>query len=109
LGNIDRDGIDTLQGGSIERQVRVDIAEMSGLSGLTGTKRSTAEICYALARDLDSGAAGAPAALAKQLVTLMGDLERGATGAEVSQVDRIVADVADELAPRRRAITAPGA
>lgn len=93
-------------GGQVERQVRRDIAEMSGL---TGVKRSTAEICYALAREIDSGEAGAPAQIAKQLVALLGELERGTTGAEVSRVDRIVADVADELAPRRRAITAPGA
>lgn len=96
----------TQSGGTVERQVREDIAEMSGL---TGVKRSTAEICYALARELDSGEAGAPAQLAKQLVTLMSDLERGTKGREVSSVDAIVASVADELAPRRRAVASPGA
>lgn len=105
MSDIDPEDIDVSHG-SVERQVRADIAEMSGL---TGIKRSTAQICYALAREIDSAEAGAPAQLAKQLVTLLSDLERGTQGVEVSRADRIVADVADELAPRRRAVTAPGA
>jgi hypothetical protein len=97
---------DVAQGGPIERRVRADIADMTGL---TGVKRSTAEICYNLARELDSGESASAAALAKQLVTLLADLERGTQGREVSSVDAIVAGVADELAPRRRTVASPGA
>lgn len=88
-------------GGAVERQVRRDIAEMGVL---TGANRSLAEICYALARALDDVELAAPASVARELATRLTDLERAAGGREVSEGDRIAAELADELAPRRRAI-----
>lgn len=93
-------------GGPIERQVRSDIAEMGHL---TGIRRSIAEVCYMLARQLDSGELPGPAAVARELLGRLADLDRISDGREVSPGDRIVAELADELAPRRRAVPAAGA
>jgi hypothetical protein len=94
------------RGGAIERQVRADIAEMGRLVGI---RRSIAEICYMLARELDSGEVPGPAPVARELVARLADLDRVSEGREVSPGDRIVAQIADELAPRRRAIPQAGA
>lgn len=88
-------------GGPVERQVRHDIAE---LGTLTGSRRSIAEICYALARSLDSDEVAAPASIARELAVRLAELERSVDAPEVSTGDRIVAAIADELAPRRRSI-----
>jgi hypothetical protein len=95
-----------MPGGPVERQVRLDIAEMGTL---TGARRSIAEICYALARSLDSDELASPASVARELALRLADLERTAGGREVSAGDRIAADIADELAPRRRAVPSASA
>ena len=87
--------------GPIERQVRSDVAEMGPL---TGIRRSVAEVCYMLARQLDAGDLPGPAAVARELVARLVELDRVSDGREVSPGDRIVAQLADELAPRRRAV-----
>ena len=100
MSDIDEWDIDHLQGGPIERQVRQDIAELGHLAGI---RRSLAEICYALARQLDSPELTAPAPVARELATRLADLDSASEGREVSTGDRIAAELADELAPRRRA------
>lgn len=92
--------------GPVERQVRADIAEMGRLLGV---RRSVAEVCYMLARQLDSGEPSAPASIARELLSRLAELDRVSDGREVSPGDRIVAQIADELAPRRRAVPQAGA
>jgi hypothetical protein len=92
--------------GAVERQVRRDIGEMGRL---TGIRRSIAEVCYMLARQLDSGEPSSPASIARELVARLAELDRVSDGREVSPGDRIVAELADELAPRRRARPQAGA
>lgn len=82
--------------------MRADIAE---LGPLTGTRRSSAEICYALARYLDDlmgrPGTGGPAPVARELAARLAELELTSTGREGSHADALAAEVADELAPRR--------
>lgn len=89
--------------GPIERQVRLDIADMGVL---TGARRSIAEICYALARELDSGELAAPAPVARELAQRLSEIERTSTG-RVSRVDELAkrraAHVASTQAPDRAA------
>jgi hypothetical protein len=89
LRDIDGDDGGYFSGGLVERQVREDVAE---LGPLTGFRRSVAEICYALARQLDSGDLSAPAPVARELANRLADLDRSG-GKRVSRVD--------ELAQRR--------
>jgi hypothetical protein len=86
-----------VDGGAIERQVRRDVVDMGAL---TGIRRSIAEICYALARELDSGELSAPGPVARELATRLAELERS-SGGRVSRVD--------ELAKRREAHVASAA
>lgn len=62
------------------------------MGSLTGYRRSIAEVCYMLARELDSGEASAPAPIARELATRLAELSQTSTG-RVSRVD--------ELAQRR--------
>ena len=82
--------------------MRADIAD---LGSLTGTRRSLAEICYALAHYLDDlmgkPGTGGPAPVAARLRELMTELELASEGREGSRVDALVAATRDELAPRR--------
>lgn len=87
--------------GPVEAQVRIDV---KALGVLTGIRRSQAEIAFALARHLDSPEAGSPSSIARELTARLADLEMTATGREVSRADALVAEVADELAPRRRTV-----
>jgi hypothetical protein len=94
---------DVTQGyfGPVETQVRADVR---ALGALTGIRRSQAEIAFALARHLDSPEAGSPSSIARELTARLAELEMTATGREVSRADALVAEVADELAPRRRTV-----
>jgi hypothetical protein len=47
-------------------------------------------------------------ALSRELRAVLLEIDAIDTAPEVSELDRIVADVADELAPRRRAIAPTG-
>ena len=90
----------------METQVRIDLED---LGELTGTQRTQAEIIYALARHLDSPDVGSPASVARELSARLNELVASAQGEEVSRADTLVADIKDELAPRRRPIASTGA
>jgi hypothetical protein len=91
---------------TVEQQVRDDIA---ALGELTGVRRSQARIAIALAAHLDSPDVSSPASVARELSARLAELESVATGKEVSRGDALIAEVADELAPRRRAVPPAGA
>jgi hypothetical protein len=79
------------------------------LGELTGIQRTHAQIIFALARHLDDPESASPAAIARELTARLNELVQGTQAWEVSRADALVADIKDELAPRRRPIASTGA
>lgn len=88
--------------------VAATAAFVASLGELTLVRAVDAEIALALARRLADPETPSAAPVARELHTRLADLARVATGREESAGDRIAAGIADELAPRRRAVAAPG-
>lgn len=73
--------------GPVEREVRLYV---TSLGTLTGVKAPIVEICYALARDLDTDGTPSRAAIARELATRLETLEFGEADND-SPIDEITA------------------